>query len=72
MMSARVAFVPSPRSSIISISFACEIRDGGCVSLPTCQGLVVTPSSPATSGGAASGSSWPSCRAGISSSAERA
>ena len=37
-MSARVALVPRPRSSIISISFACEIRDGGWVSLSTIQG----------------------------------
>ncbi len=60
MMSARVALVPRPRSSIISISFACEIREGGWVSLATIQG---SPSIP---------SSWPSISAGISSSAERA
>ena len=60
MMSARVALVPRPRSSIISISFACEIRPGGWVSLSTIQG---SPSSCRV---------WPSSSFGISSSAERA
>jgi hypothetical protein len=60
MMSARVALVPRPRSSIISTSFACEIRDGGWVSLSTIQG------SPSSS------SCWPSSQFGISSSEERA
>ena len=72
MMSARVALVPRPRSSISSISLACEIRDGGWVSLPTIHGLASGASSARNSGTAASRSSWPSCSAGISSSAERA
>ena len=38
-MSARVALVPRPRSSISSISLPCEIRDGGWVSLPTIHGF---------------------------------
>ena len=60
MMSARVALVPSPRSSISSISLPWLIRDGGCVSLATDHG---SPSS---------ASSWPSVSFGISSSDERA
>ena len=60
MMSARVALVPRLRSSISSISFACEIRAGGWVSLSTIQG------SPSSS------SVWPSSSVGISSSEERA
>ena len=60
MMSARVALVPRPRSSIISISLPCESREGGWVSLSTIQG---SPSS---------ASSWPSSSFGISSSEERA
>ena len=60
MMSARVALVPRPRSSIISISLPCEIRDGGWVSLAIISG------SPSRS------SSCPSSSFGISVSAERA
>ena len=60
MMSARVALVPRPRSSIISISLPCEIRDGGCVSLEISSG------SPSRS------IFCPSSSFGISVSAERA
>ncbi len=38
MMSARVALVPRPRSSISSISLPWLIRDGGWVSLSTIHG----------------------------------
>ena len=60
MMSARVAFVPRPRSSISSISFPWLIRDGGWVSLSTIHG------SPSRS------RLCPSSSFGISSSDERA
>ncbi len=60
MMSARVALVPRPRSSISSTSRPWLIREGGCVSLSTSHG------SPSSS------SFWPSSSFGISSSAERA
>ena len=60
MMSARVALVPRPRSSIISTSLPWLIRAGGWVSLSTIQG------SPSSS------SYCPSSSFGISSSPERA
>ncbi len=60
MMSARVALVPRPRSSISSISLPWLIRDGGWVSLSTIQG------SPSRS------RLWPSSSFGISWSDERA
>ena len=80
MMSWRVAFVPRPRSSIISISLPWPMRDGGCVSFASTHGFGRgrRPRSPPRRAAARrrrarrARSSWPSSTFGISSSLERA